>query len=153
MNDSYVFYVIYYDPTDLSSADNLNDSEEGEQVSLVTPYEGRELSADEREALLKNKISPAARAIEKKKQMIYFVIYHICTFIVIFIGYMMIVIGGPYNTAIIWYSYILGAISAVVVLIQFSPQIYITYKLKVSNLIILKLDYNNISLLILIHMV
>lgn len=100
-----------------------------------------ELTSEERRNLLKGKITPEERRREQKKQVIYFMIYHICTFLTILIGFVMIWIWGPKNKGVVYYAFFLGILSAVVVFVQFTPQIYITYKLKVFILKIYYLYY------------
>jgi len=128
----YIFYVIYYDPTDLSAADKIP-SPQMEQPSEYDSLTKPGLVAEEREELIRSQTPPEVRTREKKKQVIIFIVYHICTLCVIVVGYMIIAIAGAYSTPIVWYAYILGFISAIVVIIQFAPQIYITYKLKTAG--------------------
>lgn len=69
----------------------------------------------------------------RRTQIIIFIVYYILTAIAVLVGFVMIFAAGPYAPPIIFYSYCITTVGVLSVLIQFTPQIYVTWKLKVRS--------------------
>mmetsp|Transcript_8423 Transcript_8423/g.35215 ORF Transcript_8423/g.35215 Transcript_8423/m.35215 type:complete len:321 (-) Transcript_8423:48-1010(-) len=66
----------------------------------------------------------------RRKQLIFFVLFNLLVAVCIAAGFIFMWITYPYSPLVVWYSYGLSAIGVLAVLFQFTPQIYMTYKIK-----------------------
>jgi hypothetical protein len=73
---------------------------------------------------------------QKVLHWLLFCIYVVVVILMFLVGYVIILITGPYSSAMMLYAYIMGIIGVIAVVIQYLPQIYQIYKLKVRIIII-----------------
>lgn len=68
--------------------------------------------------------------LARRQQVLLFFCFNIVVVVTIAMGFLFMWATYPYSPIIVWYSYGLSAIGVLAVLFQFTPQIYLTYKIK-----------------------
>lgn len=130
-----MLFVIYYDPTDPDAA-------EAEDREIFTPGMGgviNEAGERDTDAMLKHddafflETSVEEKSKGKRRQFIFFVLFHIGVVIVISVGFILMLATGTTSHAVVTYADVLGLISSLIVFAQFTPQIYVTWRLKVGR--------------------
>ena len=117
---SHILYVIYYDRTDTSSP--IVDKND----------ESLEAFLEDEEEITKKRVR---RNHERQLQIIIFFVYLALMLFCVVLGYILLLSTGPYSPVLNGYAVTLGIIGVVAVLFQFTPQIYVTYKIKVFSLL------------------
>lgn len=122
----YICYVIYYDPV------GPPDMVEPQNQELDMEYSDAVFDITDK-AMIDQPQVDKKRQQGRRTQIIIFIVYYIFTAIAVSVGFVMIFAAGPYSPPILFYSLCITTVGVLSVLIQFTPQIYVTWKLKSSG--------------------
>ena len=134
---SYVFFVAYYDPTDPDAVEAVDreiftPGSSGKVINEVGERDTDAMLSGYDDYSLETSVEETSKG--KRRQFLYFVLFHLGVIVVISVGVIMMLVTGPSSTEVVTYADALGIISSLIVFAQFTPQIYVTWKLKVDDL-------------------